>query len=98
MLTNTQLKEKLEDSPSPKRLTPERLDHIIKSCVFNRVTKTTTVCILEIKNGFEIIGKSSCVDPLNYNKDIAEKVAYDDAYKQLWPLEGYSLMQSIMKG
>lgn len=95
MLNNDQLKEALNNSPSPDRLTPEYLESRVASEAFERVTDTTTVCLLTTVNGFEIIGKSSCADPANYNQEIGEKVAHDDALRQLWPLEGYLLREKL---
>lgn len=95
MLNDEELKNALAGSPSPDRLTPEYLESRVANKEFERVTDTTTICLLTTVNGFEVIGKSSCADPANYNQAIGEKVAYDDALKQLWPLEGYVLREKL---
>lgn len=57
-----------------------------------------TLCILVMQNGFTIIGKSAPARAENYNKDLGEKLAYEDAIRQLWPLEGYLLRQRTLEG
>ncbi len=55
----------------------------------------TTICQLTLENGFTVNGHSACVDSNNFNAGIGEKYALDDAIKQIWPLEGYLLAQTI---
>ena len=54
-----------------------------------------TICILVMKNGFTIIGKSAPASPENFDADKGERLAYEDAIKQLWPLEGYALRERL---
>ena len=55
---------------------------------------TSTICRIELDNGFCVIGHSACVDPKNYNKDAGETLAYDRAYEQLWQLFGFMLAEA----
>lgn len=57
--------------------------------------KALTVCILVLKNGFTIIGKSAPADAENFNAELGAKFAYEDAVRQLWPLEGYRLRSHL---
>ena len=50
-----------------------------------------TICILQLRNGFVVIGKSACVDSRNYNEDIGRQLAREDAVKQVWPFLGFRL-------
>lgn len=50
-----------------------------------------TLCILELRNGFVIIGKSACVDSRNFNEDLGRQLAREDAVKQVWPYLGFRL-------
>lgn len=95
MINNEQLKQQLDKSPSQKRITPDVLKSKVSSFEFHRLSDTMTVCNLQTVNGFNVIGKSACADPANYNKEIGEKVAFDDAFNQLWALEGYLLREKI---
>lgn len=54
---------------------------------------TTTVCQLTLKNGYTVVGTSACIDPLEFNKPVGEKVAWDNALEKVWELEGYLLQQ-----
>ena len=55
----------------------------------------TTLCTLMMVNGYTIIGMSACVDPSEFNEALGEKYAFEDAIRQLWPLEGYLLAERI---
>ncbi len=83
----------LDKSPA-ERVTPAYIESRIVKQTFNRIEGTTlTLCILSIDNGFEVTGESACVNPENYNKDIGEKIAYDNAFRKLWPLFGFLLAE-----
>lgn len=97
MLNQDELNTKLEQSPSARRLTPDLLKSKVHKSEFHKLTDTLTVAVLTTVNGFTVVGKSACADPTNYNQEIGEKVAYDDAFKQLWALEGYLLREEISK-
>lgn len=57
--------------------------------------ETMTVCVLVMRNGFIVIGKSAPADPANYDEALGRKFAREDAIRQLWPLEGYALREKI---
>jgi hypothetical protein len=50
-----------------------------------------TFCVLVLRNGFTVIGKSACADPKNFQKDIGERIARDHAVRQIWELLGFQL-------
>ena len=54
-----------------------------------------TICILVMKNGFTIIGKSAPASPENFDPEKGKRFAYEDAIKQLWPMEGYALRERL---
>lgn len=56
---------------------------------------TLTICILTMQNGFTVVGKSAAASPENFDKAIGERVAYDDAFRQVWALEGYLLREQL---
>jgi len=56
---------------------------------------TTTICIIEMKNGFKFIGTSTPADPRNYHADVGERYAYDNAFRQIWTHEGYLLRNKL---
>lgn len=57
--------------------------------------KVMTICILVMKNGFTVIGKSAPADADNFNEALGRKFAREDAVRQLWPLEGYALRERL---
>jgi len=54
-----------------------------------------TICILVMQNGFTVIGKSAPASPENFDAEKGRLFAYEDAIKQLWPLEGYALRERL---
>lgn len=55
----------------------------------------TTVVLLKLKNDFEVIGISACVDPEKYDHEIGKKFARQRALDKVWELEGY-LLQTLI--
>lgn len=94
MLSNEELKAALESRPFPT-VTPARIDAVIVSKSFFRPTGTLTVCVLTLENGFNVTGESACAHPDNYDKDIGEKIAFDNARQKIWALEGYVLKTAL---
>lgn len=54
-----------------------------------------TICVLVLKNGFTIIGKSACASPENYDAALGRKIAHQNAREQIWALEGYALRTKL---
>lgn len=54
-----------------------------------------TLCVIVLKNGFTVVGKSACASPENYDEEIGRRVALDDAKRQVWPLLGYALRERL---
>lgn len=54
-----------------------------------------TICVLVMANGFTVIGKSAPASPENFDPEKGKRFAYEDAIKQLWPLEGYALRERL---
>lgn len=78
-------------SESKVRLTQEDINEAIVSEEYIKMGKKTVVCLLTLKNGFEIVGTGSCVDPANFDMAIGKTYAREDAANQIWKLEGYHL-------
>lgn len=68
---------------------------IIDKKFFIIPSTTTTVCQLTLQNGYIVVGTSACVDLKNFDKDIGERFAYDEAESIIWQLEGYLLKQRL---
>lgn len=95
-MDQNELNAALAASPSPDRVTPEYLASRIAKVEFHRLAGgTMTLCILTVDNGFQLTGTSACADPANYRQDVGEKIARDNAERQLWPLLGFALKDAM---
>ena len=54
-----------------------------------------TFCVLVLRNGFTVTGESACASPGNFNAEIGQKVARQNAVAKIWPLMGYELKTRI---
>ena len=59
--------------------------------------KLLTICVLEMKNGFTVLGQSACASPSNFSREIGQKVARQDAINKIWPLLGYQLRSKLKR-
>ena len=78
------------------KVTKESIEAKIDN-VFYLMEMTTTICIIVMNNGFKVIGHSTPASAYNYDKDVGMAYAYDNAFRQLWPLEGYLLREKLSK-
>ena len=78
------------------RLTPDYITNTIAKKAFHVFEGTcSTVCCLTLKNGFNIIGESACASPENFDTEIGEKIAFENARDKIWLLEGYLLKELL---
>jgi hypothetical protein len=61
----------------------------------NKQLALLSVCILVLRNGFVVIGKSAPASPANFDRQMGRQLAYDDCRRQLWPLMGFSLRETL---
>lgn len=81
------------------RVTPEEIDAMIITEQFHVPIGTTlTICTLTLDNGFVVIGKAGRASPANYDKGLGERLAYEDARRQVWELAGFRLRDKIAFG
>lgn len=50
-----------------------------------------TIAVVYLNNGYILVGKSVPADAENFDKELGKKFAFEDALRQLWPLEAYAL-------
>jgi hypothetical protein len=80
------------------RVTPQMVDDQIVGAEFHVFVGTTlTVCCLTLRNGFTVTGESACASPENYDKELGQKIARDNARQKIWALEGYRLRSELAK-
>lgn len=78
-----------------RKLTKEFLEGEIERAEYNRMTSTITHCTIVTKSGFTFTGESACVDPNNYNKELGEKYAYENAFEKMWMPYGFWLHKAL---
>jgi hypothetical protein len=93
MMTDEALAAALEALPG-ERVTPEYMKNRIAKVRHRRIGGTLTHCTIYLDNGFSVSGESACVDPINYQAEIGERIAYDQAFLKLWPLFGFLLAEA----
>jgi len=77
-------------------ITKEYLESLIVSKSFTTLPSgKTMVCELILRNGFGVIGKSGVVDIKKFDQTLGEKYSYDDAFNQIWQLEGYMMQTAL---
>jgi hypothetical protein len=80
------------------RLTPALIDATIASEDYHVFEGSQlTVCCLTLQNGFTVTGESACASPENFNAEIGQKIARENARGKIWALEGYLLKQALSK-
>lgn len=85
------------------KLTPEYIESLIirENTMYVRDSfapandSNITIVILRLKNGFEVIGQSSCIDSNNFDKEIGAGIARKNAVDKVWEIEGYLLKQRM---
>lgn len=100
-------KEIQEKGLNAPRLNPQMIDDAIACQYFVRASDAfkdapihsalfcLTLCVLVMKNGFTIVGKSACASPENFDAALGQKIALEDARRQIWALEGYNLRSKL---
>lgn len=78
------------------RVTPEQVGGSIVGETYTVLPNgRTTVCQLTLYNGFTVEGQSACVSDENFNAEIGNKIARQNAVEKIWPLLGFLLAQKI---
>lgn len=78
------------------RITPEQIDAMIASEAFYVLPGTTlTVCVLTLRNGFQVTGESAAASAANFNEELGRKIARDNARNKIWAFEGYTLRNAL---
>jgi hypothetical protein len=70
-------------------------DKIRGASYWNPPGTTMTVCVLHLWNGFLVVGESASASPANFDEAIGQRLAFDNAFKKIWQLEGYRLRTEL---
>lgn len=78
------------------RLTPDLIDATIKGEQYHVFEGTClTVCCLTLQNGYTVTGESACASPQNFNAELGQQIAKQNAREKIWALEGYLLREKL---
>lgn len=78
------------------RLNPTMIDATIVAEAYHIFPGTTlTVCALTLRNGFIVVGESAAASPENFNAELGQKIARDNARNKIWAFEGYLLRERL---
>lgn len=81
------------------RLTPVDIDASIVSEDYHVFPGTTlTVCCLTLRNGFNVTGESAAASKANFDVELGQKIAKENARNKVWALEGYLLKERLFSG
>jgi hypothetical protein len=82
------------DEKTHPRVTKEAIEEKIADVRYI-ADGTGTFCIIQMQNHFEVNGYSKPAHEGNYDPLVGERYAYENAFRQLWQLEGYLLCQRL---
>jgi hypothetical protein len=78
------------------RLTPDMIDAQIQGEQYYVFPGTTmTICLLTLRNGFNVVGESAAASPENFDAAIGKRIARENARNKIWALEGYTLRNAL---
>lgn len=78
------------------RVTPEDIESAIIGETYTVLPNgRTTVCQLTLDNGFTVEGLSASVCIENFDAEIGQKIAKQNAVNKVWPLLGFRLADKL---
>lgn len=78
------------------RVTEEGIKELIDHVHYHILPNSTlTICVITMKNGFSFTGESACASAENFNQEVGEHYAYQDAFKKIWSHEAYLLKERM---
>lgn len=92
-LATEQAKATVATKPAP-RVTEESIKAKIASVEYI-LHDVMTLCVITMRSGFKVVGKSAPASRENFDLEVGKRYAYNDAFRQLWPLEGYLLRDRL---
>ena len=96
-MSEKEIEQEIQDKGlTAPRITPDRIDATIADEAYHVFEGSQlTVCCLTLQNGFTVTGESACASPGNFNAEIGQKIAKENARTKIWALEGYLLRQKL---
>jgi hypothetical protein len=95
VITTAEAERLVAATTAPKVTEASIKDHI--AAVDYLRHKHMTICIITMSNGFFVVGKAAPASPENFDAQVGERYAFDDAFKQIWQFEGYALRDRLSR-
>lgn len=97
MVTDTALEEEIKSKGlvAPRVTLKEVEDSVISETYTVLPNGRTTVCQLTLYNGFTVEGLSAAVSIENFDAEIGNKIAKQNAVKEVWQLLGFRLADKL---
>jgi hypothetical protein len=76
------------------RVTKESIEAKVQNVEFVHHSQMT-IATITMFNGFMVTGVSAPASVANFDREVGKRYAYDNAFKQLWQLEGYLLREKL---
>lgn len=80
-----------ENLPSGVSIGQRMVDEFISYTETHTMGDRTTVVRCVLRNGFEIVESSSCVDPKNYSEQMGHDICMNKIKDKIWELLGFLL-------
>jgi hypothetical protein len=77
------------------KVSEQDVNDAVVASTAQKIGEKTAVVVLTLKNGFEVVGVSSCVDAANYDHKIGVELATKKAIDKVWELLGYRLQDRL---
>lgn len=84
-------------SDDSTRITQEMVDAFVSSVHVSRLGEKNTCVRAVLRNGFELVETSACVDPANYDEKLGSDICMKKIKDKIWFLLGF-LLQSGENG
>ena len=79
------------------KITKEFLESQIDDIKYTQMNDRLTHCLITTKSGFLFSGESVVIDPSNFDKELGEKYAYEEAFNSMWEPYGFWLHGQLTK-
>ena len=82
---------------TPNRISLDQIEAAIASTQYMYPDNIPgmTICTIALKNGYGLVGKSAVADVENFNKELGQKFAREDAIRSAWPLFAFALRERL---
>lgn len=95
-LTLDETTARVEKNSNENRVTIPSIKAKIVDARYTTVDETTlTICVITMQNGFTFVGHSACADPANFDVEVGQRYAYENAFKQIWSHEAYLIRERL---